>query len=209
MIENVSRCRDVALRKIMEEQPSNDSTFAHVKSEIGWAVKNKERCRDGSSESIRMKLDTLIHDLNIIDFDRLIVKAVEMLKDGPSLVCEHLIVDECQDLSLAQIDIVLEVIKRSRPSVFTVGDNDQGVFNFCSGSPTPLLQRVDAVDVPVRHLVQLPINYRSTEKIVAMIIAKGLSSKTQLEFENQYRQPNLVAVWCRWSVVTQIWNSTG
>ncbi len=32
----------------------------------------------------------------------------------------------------------------------------------------PLLQRVDTKDVPVRHLVQLPINYRSTEQIVSM-----------------------------------------
>ncbi len=49
------------------------------------------------------------------------MQAVEMLKVSPAVLWTQLIIDECQDLSSEQIDVAMEIMKSSRPAVFTVG----------------------------------------------------------------------------------------
>ncbi len=159
--------------------PSKLSLTA-VKDEIRWAVKNKRQCRNEAIEAIKLRLDEVIADLNIIDYDRMIVRAVELMKGSPALLCSHLIIDECQDLSGAQIDVAMEVIRMSRPAVFTVGDQDQSIFQFSNGTPTPIHHSITSEEAPVRHFVQLPYNYRSTEQIVAMSQRVIINDATRL-----------------------------
>ena len=107
----------------------------------------------------------------LLDFDDLLEKAVAMLADNPALLAAyrrrypHVLVDEYQDLNLAQERLV-ELIA-TEP--FVVGDDDQSIYRF-RGASRASLERFCA-RFPAAQTVALGRNHRSSKKIVAAAAA--------------------------------------
>jgi DNA helicase II / ATP-dependent DNA helicase PcrA len=103
----------------------------------------------------------------LLDFDDLLEKSVAMLADNPGLLAAyrrrypHVLVDEYQDLNLAQERLV-ELIA-TEP--FVVGDDDQSIYRF-RGASRASLERFCA-RFPAARTVTLGRNHRSSKKIVA------------------------------------------
>jgi DNA helicase-2/ATP-dependent DNA helicase PcrA len=104
---------------------------------------------------------------NALDFDDLILKARELLQTQPEIRerlqrrWHHVLVDEFQDTSKTQMDLVKLL---TSDSLFVVGDADQSIYSW-RGAHVGSLQDLSH-DFPNVQTVYLMENYRSTSNIV-------------------------------------------
>ncbi|MHB8613378.1 MAG: ATP-dependent helicase, partial [Candidatus Dormibacteraceae bacterium] len=107
--------------------------------------------------------------LGLLDFEDLLVLAVRMFEDHPGILDRYtsryvnVLVDEYQDLNLAQERLVELVASRSEP--FVVGDDDQSIYRF-RGASRASLERFVA-SFPNTTTMTMGRNRRSSRRIVA------------------------------------------
>jgi DNA helicase-2/ATP-dependent DNA helicase PcrA len=108
-----------------------------------------------------------------LDFEDLLLLAVRMLEDHPHVLegytarYRSVLVDEYQDLNLAQERLVELVASRSEP--FVVGDDDQSIYRF-RGASRASLERFIA-SFPSTRTMTMGRNRRSSRRIVAAAAA--------------------------------------
>jgi DNA helicase-2/ATP-dependent DNA helicase PcrA len=111
--------------------------------------------------------------LHLLDFEDLLVLAVRMFEQTPSLLARytdrylHVLVDEYQDLNLAQERLVELIASRSQP--FVVGDDDQSIYRF-RGASRASLERFHA-RFPEARTITIGRNRRSSRRIVSSAAA--------------------------------------
>ena len=105
----------------------------------------------------------------LLDFEDLLVLSVRMLEENQSLLDKytsrylHVLVDEYQDLNLAQERLVELIASRSQP--FVVGDDDQSIYRF-RGASRASLERFGA-RFPQAKTITIGRNRRSSRRIVS------------------------------------------
>jgi DNA helicase-2/ATP-dependent DNA helicase PcrA len=105
----------------------------------------------------------------VLDFEDLLTLTVRMLEQRPALLkayqerFPHVLVDEYQDLNLAQERLVELVAGGGAP--FVVGDDDQSIYRFRGASRASLERFLRAF--PTAGTVTLGRNHRSSRRIVA------------------------------------------
>ncbi|GAB6183230.1 ATP-dependent helicase [Thermodesulfovibrio hydrogeniphilus] len=126
--------------------------------------KNVSEPLDEETLSIYQSYERKKKELNLLDFDDLLIKTYEMLKSGsiPPLF-EHVIVDEFQDINKIQYEIVKLILKKEG-YLAVFGDPDQAIYSF-RGSEVKLFLNLPK-DFPSLSLINLSINYRSQANIV-------------------------------------------
>ncbi|WP_246943237.1 UvrD-helicase domain-containing protein [Bacillus pinisoli] len=118
-----------------------------------------------------------------MDFDDILVKSYELLKNNPSLVhllqsrFHYIMVDEFQDTNLIQYELI-KYITNPNQNLFVVGDDDQTIYSF-NGARNEFILQFDQ-EFPNSKTITLDINYRSTSSIV------GLGN--EVIKHNQYRK---------------------
>ncbi len=109
----------------------------------------------------------------LLDFDDLLMLAVRMLEKDPALLDRyrarypHVLVDEYQDLNLAQERLVELIAQGAAP--FIVGDDDQSIYRFRGASRASLERFVSSF--PAARTITLGRNRRSSSRIVAAAAA--------------------------------------
>ncbi|HKB18521.1 MAG TPA: ATP-dependent DNA helicase [Candidatus Dormibacteraeota bacterium] len=109
----------------------------------------------------------------VLDFEDLLTLTVRMLEQRPALLdtyrerYPHVLVDEYQDLNLAQERLVELIAGGGAP--FVVGDDDQSIYRFRGASRASLERFLRAF--PVASTVTLGRNHRSSRRIVAAAAA--------------------------------------
>ncbi|TME58501.1 MAG: ATP-dependent helicase [Chloroflexi bacterium] len=105
----------------------------------------------------------------LLDFEDLLALSVRMLEQRPALLeayrarYPHVLVDEYQDLNLAQERLVELIAGGGDP--FVVGDDDQSIYRFRGASRASLERFLSAF--PRAQTVTLGRNHRSSRRIVA------------------------------------------
>ena len=134
----------------------------------------------------------------LLDFDDLLERAVHMLSADSRLLAEyqrrypHVLVDEYQDLNLAQERLVELVAHGGAP--FVVGDDDQSIYRFRGASRASLERFCDRF--PDARSITLGRNQRSTSKIVAAAAALIAGNVERLPKELESRRAGRrVEVW--------------
>jgi DNA helicase-2/ATP-dependent DNA helicase PcrA len=123
----------------------------------------------------------------LLDFDDLLSLTVRMLERRPALIeayrarHPHVLVDEYQDLNLAQERLVELVAGGGEP--FVVGDDDQSIYRFRGASRASLERFLRAF--PAASTVTLARNHRSSRRIVAA--ASALIANNQDRLAKQLR----------------------
>lgn len=109
----------------------------------------------------------------LLDFEDLLVLTVRMLESQRSLLDKytarflHVLVDEYQDLNLAQERLVELIASRSQP--FVVGDDDQSIYRFRGASRASLERFHDRF--PEAKTITIGRNRRSSRRIVSSAAA--------------------------------------
>ena len=105
-----------------------------------------------------------------LDYEDILTEAVRMLRDERIRFCyqrkfRYILVDEFQDVNPAQY-YALRLLAGNDANVFAVGDDDQAIYGFRGAVPD--IMRRFPEDFPGCTLISLPLNYRSTRRIVEL-----------------------------------------
>ncbi len=110
-----------------------------------------------------------LHRMNAMDFDDLLVRAVNLLEMFPEVRdryangFRHVLVDEYQDTNHAQYRW-LQLLAEEHRNLMVVGDDAQSIYGFRGADIRNILDFEDAF--PDAHVVRLEQNYRSTQTIL-------------------------------------------
>lgn len=106
---------------------------------------------------------------NALDFDDLIVKAVELFQNNPQVLdhyqerFKYIMVDEYQDTNMAQFRLV-GLLAAKYKNLCVVGDDDQSIYRFRGADIENILGFESAF--PGARVIKLEQNYRSTQNIL-------------------------------------------
>jgi len=118
---------------------------------------------------------------NAMDFDDLLLNAVEVLRQDPEVLAsyqqrfQYLLVDEFQDTNGVQNELVLMLAQKHR-NLCVVGDSDQSIYRFRAADVRNILQFEQRF--PDAVVIMLEQNFRSTQVILDAanaVIAKNAS----------------------------------
>lgn len=112
-----------------------------------------------------------MHSLGVVDFDGLLLKPIEILKENDHL-CEkykekfkYVMVDEFQDTNKIQMDLVLTLTGENQ-NLAVVGDDDQSIYGWRGAEIKNILNFPRLFKNC--EVVRLETNYRSTPQILKM-----------------------------------------
>jgi len=133
---------------------------------------------------------------NAMDFDDLIMRAVDLFKERPEILekyqerFKYILVDEYQDTNHSQY-MFIKLLAQKYKNVCAVGDFDQSIYAFRGADFRNILNFEK--DYPQSKIVFLEQNYRSTQNILGAaqsIIVKNKGRKEkQLWTQNQAGHP--------------------
>jgi DNA helicase-2/ATP-dependent DNA helicase PcrA len=138
----------------------------------GWAEKAEDREKAELMQAcVRLfrAYEQACRKDRLLDFEDLLTLTVKMLSERPALLdtyrarYPHVLVDEYQDLNLAQERLVELIAGAAQP--FVVGDDDQSIYRFRGASRASLERFLRAF--PEAQTVTLGRNHRSSRRIVA------------------------------------------
>ena len=132
------------------------------------AIKMRDETRKTVARIFR-GYDEMLRSASALDFDDLLLRAVELLREKPDVRAawnarfQYLMVDEFQDTNRAQEELV-RLLAGPRKNVCVVGDEDQSIYGW-RGARAGNLKRFTE-DFPGAKIIRLEENYRSTQTIL-------------------------------------------
>jgi DNA helicase-2/ATP-dependent DNA helicase PcrA len=125
--------------------------------------------REEKVVDIYERYQELLRSSNAVDFDDLLLYAVQLMEENPSVRdkyarrFEHVLVDEFQDTNHAQYEL-LKHLASWHQNIFVVGDEDQSIYRWRGADYKNVLRFED--DYPQAQKYLLEQNYRSTQNVV-------------------------------------------
>ena len=119
--------------------------------------------------SINNKYLKYLEENNMLDFDDLIIKTIELFKKNPEILekyqnkFEYILVDEFQDTNELQYKLIYMLSARYH-NIFVVGDDFQSIYSF-RGAKIENINKFRN-DYREHKLIKLEENYRSTTQIL-------------------------------------------
>ncbi len=151
-----------------------------------------EITRDPRSKDIKeiykLYTDRLMRN-NAVDFDDIIMRTVELLKNEPDIreyyqhKFKYVLVDEYQDTNYAQF-VLTKILADKWRNIMVVGDDDQSIYRF-RGATVENILNFDKT-YPDATVIKLEQNYRSTGNI--------LSAANAVIGNNRHRRDK--KLWC-------------
>jgi DNA helicase II / ATP-dependent DNA helicase PcrA len=149
-----------------------------------WISKQKAKGRDGDAKRQRqgsgprespdlqtayVEYQAHLERSNLLDYDDLLVKAVELLELHPSCVSnvQAVLIDEFQDTNGIQYQL-MKLLAQKHRRITIVGDPDQSIYGWRSAEQKNLSRLLR--DFPGTFEVSLEQNYRSSHSIVDMAL---------------------------------------
>ena len=106
---------------------------------------------------------------NALDFDDLLLKALELFQNNPDIrkkwqtKFEHILIDEYQDTNIIQYQLIKLLVNKNR-NICVVGDDWQSIYSWRGADFTNILHFER--DFPGAKVIKLEQNYRSTANIL-------------------------------------------
>ncbi|MDR1753904.1 MAG: UvrD-helicase domain-containing protein [Eubacterium sp.] len=133
-------------------------------------------------KSVYKEYQKRLKQQNALDFDDIIFKTVEMLRENPDILdkwqtqFKYIMVDEYQDTNMAQFELI-SLLAGKYGNLCVVGDEDQSIYRFRGATIENILSFERQFSAKVIKLEQ---NYRSTEMILKAanaVISKNTQRK--------------------------------
>lgn len=151
------------------------------KSEAAVGEQGKARTKQDAEqqefESIYEKYEEALKISNLLDYDDLLLRCVELLKSHPECVTniEAVLIDEFQDTNHVQYELMSLFAQHRNPkpgkripSITIVGDPDQSIYSFRYAEIKNLKKMTR--QYPDTQIVLLEENYRSTGSILSSAV---------------------------------------
>lgn len=137
-----------------------------VRSRISfYKATNAAAAMSGQSREVYDTYQQMLEQNNMLDYDDLLLKCLELLKVYPICVrnVQHVFVDEFQDTNTIQYELMTQLAS-AKSHITVVGDPDQSIYGFRAADTTNLHRM--GVEYPHMMLVRLEENYRSSCEIL-------------------------------------------
>ncbi len=131
---------------------------------------------------LRKKYEERKRAANVVDFDDLLVKTVQLLQENPGIAefyqrhFQFILVDEYQDTNKIQSEFI-DLLATHHQSVMVVGDDAQSIYSWRGANYENIL------DFPKRYpnarVYRIETNYRSVPEIIALANASILGNSKQ------------------------------
>ncbi|MDQ6964862.1 MAG: 3'-5' exonuclease [Mariprofundales bacterium] len=160
-----------AMRSVLQEMnlPTDRTQLDLVMPKLSQHKTSLLTTVDPALSTIRQRYDALLTRMNGVDFDDLICLPLQLLQQHDEvralwrMRARHLLVDEYQDSSRMQYDLVRELAPDDA-DLTVVGDDDQSIYGWRGAEVRNLFQLER--DYPSLTVVRLEENYRSTASIL-------------------------------------------
>src|SRR6202047_138490 len=173
-----------AIKRAMDQLDfsAEDYPPRSVRAQISHAKNNGITANDMEAEAGRSRdperkdvaaifraYEAMLRNANALDFDDLLLRAVELLREHPKVReawnarVQYLMVDEFQDTNHAQEEIV-RLLAGAQKNVCVVGDEDQSIYGWRGARAGNLKRFME--DFPDAKIMRLEENYRSTQIIL-------------------------------------------
>lgn len=143
MPENITVAQPDTLRDILIEDAAQLAGFK--RSDGRETAEHRQTghadFKDDKNRTISERYRQILRACCAIDHDDQILLAVEVLRRNPGLLekyrasCNHLLIDEYQDINRAQFELICLLSEGQRKGLFVVGDEDQSIYLWRGGSP--------------------------------------------------------------------------
>jgi DNA helicase-2/ATP-dependent DNA helicase PcrA len=124
----------------------------------------------------------------MIDYEDMLLVLIKNIKNNKEFVdkfkhkFEHILIDEYQDSSLLQLNLIREMLKlNDKISFFAVGDDDQSIYGFRDAKIENILRFGDYFKDT--NIIKLIDNYRSSKEIVE--IANSLIKNNKFRYKKK------------------------
>ena len=168
------------LKTILNDMnPAMELTPREILSRISYAKnhgtppeKYANHFRFNASEEVQQvytQYNRRLRSTNSLDFDDLLLKAAEVLKEKAELrkyysnLYRYILVDEYQDTNRPQYQL-LHLLTTEHKNLFVVGDEDQSIYKFRGADIQNILKFEK--DFPGAKIIKLEQNYRSSQNIL-------------------------------------------
>jgi len=134
-----------------------------------WFMQSPRDFRSQKLHDIFVWYENKLKSANALDFDDILIKALQLLVDHPPVLdyyrrrFEYVHVDEYQDTNVAQYQFVRLLTQESR-NLCVVGDDDQSIYGWRGADIRNILEFEK--DFPDATVIKLEQNYRSTANIL-------------------------------------------
>jgi DNA helicase II / ATP-dependent DNA helicase PcrA len=171
-----------------ERQLSPGACLAEIgkaKNALIWPDRFAERATSFAAERISnvyTEYQRRLAESDSLDFDDLIVRTIDLLERDETTrekyqrKFEYVLVDEYQDVNLAQYRLVA-LLAAHHGNITVVGDDDQSIYSW-RGSDYRMILRFEE-DFPGAQIFTLEENYRSTQRILDAANALVENNKTR------------------------------
>jgi superfamily I DNA/RNA helicase len=147
-----------------------DDAFSRLKLDIGvTAAEVATDPEPGPVARAFLAYEAAIEEAGGLDFDDLVGRAVRLLEARPRLLarwrerCEHLLVDETQDVDRTQLRLGL-LLAAPANRIFLVGDDDQTIYGWRLADVRRVLALAESL--PALRRLDLTVNYRCPRAVV-------------------------------------------
>jgi DNA helicase-2/ATP-dependent DNA helicase PcrA len=129
-----------------------------------------KNANDNEFAMIYLSYEEHLKASNLLDYDDLLVRCVELLKRHPSCVStiQAVLIDEYQDTNNIQYEL-MKLLAQSTRRITIVGDPDQSIYSFRSAEIKNLFRMRD--EFPESIVINLENNYRSSGCILNSALA--------------------------------------
>lgn len=134
------------------------------------------------------KYDEYKKQINKLDFDDMLIKCRNLLKNNPSIlskwhnIFKYIMIDEFQDTNKIQADIFY-MLAGSDSNICVVGDDDQSIYGFRAADSSIMLNFPK--QYPNCKKIYLDTNYRSNKIIIEK--AANLIKNNSIRFEKEFK----------------------
>lgn len=132
--------------------------------------KTSKRVNDNEFAMIYSSYEEHLKAANLLDYDDLLLRCVELLRRSPSCVStiQAVLIDEYQDTNNIQYELMRLLAQKAR-RITIVGDPDQSIYSFRSAEIANLHRM--RTDYPESIVINLEKNYRSSGRILTSAMA--------------------------------------
>ncbi|MDO8575497.1 MAG: UvrD-helicase domain-containing protein [bacterium] len=151
-------------------------------------------------KNVWSKYDAILKRNNALDFDDLILKTAEILRDHTDIreyyqnKWQYIHIDEYQDTNKVQYSIA-KSLAENHHNICVVGDADQNIYSWRGADIQNILNF--ETDYPEAKVILLEENYRSTKTIISaanLIIEKNILRKKKELFTNNEKGEKITLV---------------
>lgn len=129
--------------------------------------------------NIYLKYEKYLINNNEIDFDDMIIKAIEKVKkDGIKRKYKYIIIDEYQDTSYIRLLLIKEIINKTNSQLMVVGDDFQSIYKF-TGCDLSLFLNFKK-HFKNSKILKIENTYRNSEQLINIAGSFVMKNKKQI-----------------------------